>query len=312
MQATFDGTNVTALSQSDNCNVVLNQNTSQYAYVAGYFQLLYRCTLNSNGTLNTCGLTPSSSVPWRYVFDTAFATINSTEYAYVSATSNDGLFTGLIYQCKINTDGTLSTCAATLTAGSQLWTSPNSVTFATVNQTAYAYVTDRTNNFYQCTLDNNGGFNACAITPSSGAPWTQTYGTAFGTINSTQYAYVTDTSNVFQCTLDATGKINTCVTTPSTKPTSWHPKGLSVTTVNGTQYAYVTDSASSGNIYQCTLNTNGSLNTCTATPSINPPAWSPNNVSFAIVEGTQYAYVSDSSNDKAYRCTLNNNGSFNT
>ena len=72
--------------------------------------------------------------------------------------------------------------------------------------------------------------------------------------------------------------------TPSSSPPSWSPRGISFGAVNGTQYAYVAD-ISGEHLYRCTLNVNGTFNTCTiTTPSSGEtPDWRPRGVTVELV-----------------------------
>ena len=309
MQATYNGTSVTALAQSDNGNAILNTGTSQYNYVGSEAGGAYQCSLNSSGTFNTCQLTPSAGAPSWFPSAITFAQINGTQYAYLA----DGFSTQNLYRCTLNSDGTFNACAATPSSSAPNW-SPDGIAFATVNGVQFAYVGSNTSggHVYQCTLNSNGTFNTCTITPSTGAPsWGGRAGVTFATVNGTQYAYVGSYSgsSLYQCSLNSNGTFNTCAVTPSAGAPSWVPFSLAFATVNGTQYAYVADE--NGNIYQCTLNSNGTFNTCTATPSTSAPAWQPIGLAFATVNGTQYAYVGDQ-NTNMYQCSLNSNGTFNT
>lgn len=177
-------------------------------------------------------------------------------------------------QCTLNTNGTINTCSAT-PSSSAPWSGPWGIFFATVNTVQYAYVANYGSGLvYQCTLNSNGSFNTCTSTPSS-APWSRPNALFFGTVNGTQYAYVVDSSHVYQCTLNADGSFNTCQTTPSSGEPAWFPRGVSLATKDNTQFAYVADSHQPGNVYQCSLYTNGTFNTCTLTPSTGAPSWSP-------------------------------------
>ena len=309
MQATYDGTNVTALTQSDNGNAVLQTATTQYAYVANGNNSVFYCTLNTNGSLNTCITTPSTGAPSWHGFGVAFATVSGIQYAYVA----DAFGTNKIYYCTLNSNGTFNTCVATPDSGAPSWT-PLGVTFATVKGTQYAYVAStNTYRVYQCTLNSNGTFNTCSITPASGAPSWHPFGVTMATVNGTQYAYVADnTGKMYQCTLNTNGTLTNsgCTITPASGAPVWTPNGITFATVNGTQYAYVADDTRK--MYRCTLNSNGTFNTCAVTPATGAPSWRPFGSSFAIVNGTQYAYVSNyaSGNGNMYQCALNADGTF--
>lgn len=82
-----------------------------------------------------------------------------------------------------------------------------------------------------------------------------------------------------------------------------------VVTINvSPQFAYVADST--GNMYQCSFNTNGTFNTCNTTPATPPAGWRPNGITFGIVNGTRYGYVSDNTNLHVFQCLLGANNTF--
>ncbi|MDR3477858.1 MAG: hypothetical protein P4M14_07490 [Gammaproteobacteria bacterium] len=137
------------------------------------------------------------------------------------------------------------------------------------------------------------------------------------TLNLTQYGYVGDSisKHIYQCVVNANGgDFSNCGITPTNGIPFQSPFSVAYaivfTTVNGTRYGYVTDT-DAGAAYQCTLNANGTFNICGPTPTVGAPGWVPQGLTFATVNGTQYAYVADI-NGNMYQCTLNTNGSFNT
>jgi hypothetical protein len=215
------------------------------------------------------------------------------------------------------------------TAYSSLSQSFDALTFATVGGVQYGYVLDQNGFVYQCTINAGGDFDACTATPPTPQPWNP-HGIAFATVNGIQYAYVTDVNvgNVYQCSLNvggpSNGTFNACSNVVSSAFNA--PYGITFGTVNGVQYAYIADSISSGsstgNVYQCTLDVNGFFTACNPTP-VPPhqatPPWIPYSVTFATVDGTQYAYVADNGtatlpvpNGNVYQCTLTSGGLFDT
>jgi hypothetical protein len=96
-----------------------NVNGTQYAYVAdngtGTAGHVYRCTLNSDGSLvnSSCMQTPandSSLTNW-YPYYIAFQTVNGTKYAYVVNSSGSSI--GNIYRCSLDINGLLTNCVVT-------------------------------------------------------------------------------------------------------------------------------------------------------------------------------------------------------
>lgn len=248
-----------------------------------------------------------------------FATVNGQQYAYVA---NQG---GLVYQCQINNDGTFSTCDATPQMP-PAW-NPRAIAFATVNSVQFGYVTDVGGGIiYQCSLNTNGTFSGCSSATATTFP--APYGITFASVNGTQYVYIADAGQggmgdygtVYQCPLNDDGTFQTCNPIPTMDVPQWIPYSVNFATTNGTQYAYVADNGtgSAGNVYQCGLNSDGSftVDSCTPTPTSGVPVanWYPSDIAFATINGNQYAYVANAQGSVGgtiYRCTMNNDGTFN-
>lgn len=309
VQATYNGTTVTALTQSDNGFAHIDS-PSQFAYVANAAGNLWQCFLNADGSFYSCAST-GGTPGWRQPTAVAVANVNSAQYAYV------GDYIGKkMYYCQLKADGSATGCAQT-GAGTPnpngRWF-PNGVSVATVGSTQYAYIADNGGNMYQCGIQSNGTLTACSKTPASPpAAWVPADVT-IATVGGTQYAYVAsnnDDPHVYQCPLNGDGTFGTCSTTPSSGEPTWNPNSVTITTVGPTQYAYVADDIN-GHVYQCTLNNNGTFNACTTTIGTGVSTWGPGQVSFVTTAGVQSAYVMDFLTHVIYQCSLNVNGMFTT
>jgi len=236
---------------------------------------------------------------------TAEATATPILSAYIADNS------GHVYQCSLNSGGDFNTCSVTPSSGAPAWT-PYGIALALVNGIQFAYVADIVGHVYQCSLKTDETFNSCSATPSSAAPSWNSHGLGIGTVNGSQYAYIGDQSgdHIYRCVINSDGTFSSCIITPASGAPAWTPRVITLATVSGTTYAYVTDFGSA-NLRMCTLNSDGTFNTCSTTPTSGAPGWSAYGISFATVSGTQYAYVSDTTG-KVYQCTLNSNGTFNT
>ncbi|MDI1351602.1 MAG: hypothetical protein PSV35_02365 [bacterium] len=246
--------------------------------------------------------------------------LQKPQYAYVSTGQKN------VWQCGLNTNGTLNTCSTILTESS-----PIATTFASVNNVEYAYLVNDTNGsdfsvyMNYCTVTSNGGFNDCKPIYINFAEASQL---AIASVSGVQHAYVADqgptlsSGSVYLCSLNTDGSVNApCLPTPASgAPPAWIPEAITFASVNGVQYAYVgtsynTANSHPGSVYQCTLNKDGSFKRCTTTPAVGAPFASPNAITFTSVNGVQYAYVSDGGNggtENIYQCMLNTDGSFKT
>jgi hypothetical protein len=286
----------------------------KYAFVAsGFNNVVYKCLGNANGTLDKCEPSPLAGAPDWTPESIAFATVNGVEYGYVASWPN-----GTVYQCTLNAKGALDSCQA-LTPTGNVYTYAAGITFATINGTQYAYVSDDVTNVYQCDLKNDGTFNTCHPTPTTGAPSWTPVSTTFTTVNGVQYAYVADDdAHVYQCSLNVggltNGSFNQCnIITPTSGTPSWLPKSVTFAIFNMNQYAYVADD--NGNVFRCSLNPDGSFNQCATTPVLGVPDWSPRAIAFETFDGTRYAYVADYGTATSlfgdiFQCTLNAEGDF--
>lgn len=90
-----------------------------YAYVADNTGFVWQCALNQTGLFaeNSCiKLTPNfgTDTPWVGPTGVITITVNGIQYAYVADGCNG---TGNVYQCRINQNGTFSTCSITPSSG---------------------------------------------------------------------------------------------------------------------------------------------------------------------------------------------------
>ena len=296
---------------------------AQDLYVADFeIDSVFRCSIASgdNGTLNSCKAL-SGSFGAVTVGLTCATAWNDSTYAYVL---DNG---GQLFQCLLTAEG-LEQCHVTPPPNGG-W-SPIGIALGPRNaggvQTQFAYVADNSsNNIYRCLVNRIGALSGCRATPSTTPGWFPS-GIVLASVNHTLYAYIASNpspnSAIYRCLINPDGTLgafNTCLNpTPKNIDASvWGPQGIAFATVsnNGaaTQYAYVADS-DGGHVYQCTLDitgkpTNGTLTSCTATPSAGAPSWNPTGITFVTSAGQQYAYVADGrGSGLLYRCMLSNDG----
>lgn len=252
-----------------------------------------------------------------------FATVNGVQYAYVTDPS------GAVYQCTMNTNGSFSQCTATASLPAFGSWQARDLAFATFN-VQYAYIVDPGNNVvYQCALDPSGNLLNCQQSPSPySLPTLAPFGITFAADpNGAQHAYISDAGSggpgnfgdVLRCSMLNDGSFSTCTQTPSVGAPNWIPYAVALTTVHGTQYAYVADNGTGtpGHVYRCTLNTDGSFvnSGCVQTPANDSSLinWYPYEIAFHTLNGTNYAYVVNSSGSSIgniYRCSLDSTGLF--
>lgn len=252
-----------------------------------------------------------------------FGIVNGVQFGYVT---DQG---GFVYQCTINATGGFDNCRATtpslISPNPPTSWAPHDIAFATVSGTQYAYVTDVDQGYiFQCSLDSTGNFTTCSAMTSI-SNFAAPYGINFATFGGIQYAYIADAGfgpgypgYIYQCKVNNDGSFQTCNVMLGQNAPDWIPYGIDFATVNEVQYAYVADngtSATTGHVYRCTLNPDGSFAACTSSPNSPTANWVPSDIAFATLDGTQYAYVPCSQGSTLgamYSCTLNSIGFFGT
>ena len=242
-----------------------------HVYVVQPATGVYACAIAGDGSLSGCALTGGG-----YAEATGIAISGTT--AYVSDFRGSA-----VWACAVNTDATLTGCATT----SAPVTNPQDLTIAngslyiangttaaptvctigaggalsgctaasselTANWdlyigSTYAYATGASG-LQRCAL-TSGQLTGCA---SAGAGFAAPYGLTV----SGSYLYVANqnTNSVRTCAMLTDGSLGTC----SSTPVGFGPSSLIVTS----SQAYVSDA--SGKVYQCTANTDGTLQGCTA------------------------------------------------
>ncbi len=230
---------------------------------------------------------------------------NSTYYigVYVSSTgSNCSTPNGTSAYCGTSNAGRKTQTPMCITANSI-----NGATITSVSNNGsevyltkpaqYVYASNLAdNNILQCVPNANGSFSNCAAVASIISP----YATAFTNVNGIQYAYVTaGDGNVHQCVLSNDGA-NTFTCNPlqqgSVTPSS--PQAMAFLTVNSNQYVYLGNS--SGNVYKCSVNNDGSFGACSSTTMSNGS----NAIAVQALNSKQYLYGVNS-NGSIEKCTVN-------
>jgi len=292
---------VTSSALSASGAAMLSVSGTIYAYLADSFgSNLFQCPVDASGTgtngnLQTCNVT--GQIPnFGTVANVLMANAGSNLYAYVLSESTPELSgrtnTGTIFQCLVDQNtGNLSNCVSNWS-----YTNPQTLAFSGTSPV----VADSGNTEVFSINASTGAFTytteySYSITNSSATS------AEYQSFGSNPEVYLTDGSSVYLC--EDTSSVWGC-STVTTNITSWLPKDLHFATISGTTYAYVADS--SGNIYQCSVNTsNGAIGTCTATNG-GAITWSPLNILFNTLGGTTLAYVTDGSS--VYQCSVSSTG----
>lgn len=305
---------INSLTQEDNGTVNLNIPTAvnQHAYVIQQANsMILLCMINdTNGNLNTCGstTTPAGTL-WSTPQAIAFANkslTGNTQYAYITDTA------GSVFQCGVNVDGTLTSCAATPTSNPG-WISPAGIAFATVGGAQYAYVTDASflPNVFTCLVGSDGTFSNCQQqTNAPGYSWSQPQFINTATFNA-PYAYIYDVSTVklTQCPLQNDGSFATC---SANAEGSSSVSGFSVTTINinNGSYNYLFEPQNQAvptiGVIEWLLESNGSISGSSEVYDGGGIFTAPAGLTFSSYNSTPYAYVTntDPSSSVLSQCGL--------
>jgi hypothetical protein len=226
------------------------------------------CEFNGNGTISNCAQTAAGiTAPTGIAF-------KGTNFAYVA----DNNTSNAVYLCNVGLDGTLSGCAP---AGSYFQTPWQ---LAVAGNTLFA--TNLTGGVTTCAINGDGTLSTC----------TQSPGTAAGVAASSGYAYIgVGSTTVDVCAIGVSGILSGCTSTGSGFV------GLDGITVSG-GYAYVANE-NAGTVSGCSINTDGSLSSCTAYNVLGVGA-APTDV---VINGNQ-AYVNDASSGSVYLCSIGAGG----
>lgn len=295
MQATYDGTNVTTLTQSDNGQALLGTSAVPFAYVcnSNSVSTVSKCPVNSDGTLGTCTDSGNSGTAFNNPFGIAFNPPGT--FAYVS---NFGSTT--VSKCPINSDGTFGVCADS--GAGAVFNQPAGIAFNSSGN--FAYVINTNNTVSTCPVDSSGAFGTCT---NSGVVATLSAPIGIAINQSSTFAYIGNQTNstVSKCPLSADGTFGVCT-----------DSGAGAV-FNGTRYpilnhagtiAYVT-SADSNTVFKCPVNNDGTFGTC-ADSGVGAVFSSPRGI--VINPSGTIAYVTNRSANTASKCTINPDGTFGT
>lgn len=312
LSAVYNGSTVTSLTSNyPNTNISLQTPKRAFAYVAeNVLGLVQKCSVNpTNGGLTGCAPTALSiSRP----SGITVTTINDVQYAYIVSQVLIG--TASIRVCPITSGsvlpGSLTTCETTFPIN--FTNAPHRMAFSTINGTTYAYVATGIN-LYKCLVSSGDGtLSGCTIEVTYPSSLLRAAVTT-ATINGVTYLYYSTSTTVNKCTILSDGSVTSCAPSPVTQP-SWTLSGISITSVNNVYYAYLASNPSDpamNAVYACQISNSGDLSNCAiaaSSPSVIP-TWSPSNVTFEIANGVQYAYVTDVSGGKVFKCDVNSDAS---
>ncbi len=252
-------------------------------YVVNGTGTVFYCTLNSDGTINTCNTAATGFTNAQGV-----AVNTAGTFGYVADEN-----TGAVSYCPINVDGTFGSCTTTGNG----FTEPRQVIVNPAD--TVAYVADLGNNaVYFCPVNGNGSLGTCNTT---GSGISTPAGMATNPADSIFYVASSGNTVVFCTISNIDGSLSGCGTTGSFND----PFGVAINPAD--TIAYVIN-ALDHIVDYCVINGDGSLSSCTNAGggTFNIPAYIVLNTA-----GTM-AYVSDSSGGTVYACPINGNGSFGT
>ncbi len=269
-----------------------------FAYVSDLSSNLWQCPIDlSTGQFSSACVALTNNPTFSETLYTTFNTFGGVTYVYVGDQGSQ-----FLWKCPIdNMTGGFSGACVPL-ANMPSFVAPIDAAFATFLNSTFAYVSDETNNLWQCPIDTATGNFSGNCTALTNPGFNSTHQTSFQTFNLVTYAYIADASSIiWQCPIDpATGGfLGPCIanSTPGGLTT-----GITFNTFSNQTYAYVGDE-SSPNIWKCPINpTTGQFGSCTALT--DPSFFIAVSATFHTFAGIVYAYVSDISQN-VWQCPIN-------
>lgn len=296
MQAIFDGTTVSSVSQSDNGFAVLNTTVIPYVYVDNSnvnSNTVTQCTITASGGLTLCNTTGSGfgSPQGNAV------TVNAT-FAYIA--NNTGSIP--VSLCSINsTTGNLGSCATSNNTGAA-FSGPRNIAFNRYG--TVAYVSNAGNTVSRCPMNSNGTFGACAAT---GSGFNAPRGIAVNVSGTIAYVANRGNNTVSKCIIASNGTWSGCVDSGNTAAGGVafnRPASIAINPSN--TIAYVTN-AGNNTVSKCPINSNGTFAACVGSGNTGLSFSTPQGI--FINPANTFAYVANETNNQVYQCPISN-GSF--
>ena len=295
MQATYNGTSVTALSQSDNGQVLLNVASVPFAYVTNTTgaNTVLKCPINSDGAFGACA---DSGVGAVFNTPRGIAISPKRTFAYVNNNGNS-----TVSKCPINSDGTFGTC----TDSGRTGTAFNSPRGIAINpKGTFAYVANN-NSVSKCPINSDGTFGACADSGNSGTTFSGLQGIAINLAGTFAYVVNSPVSTVSKCPINADGTFGSCTDSGRTGAAFNLPRYIVLN--NSNTIAYVSNSGSN-TVSKCPINGDGTFGACADSGNSGTAFSSPQGI--AINFAGTFAYMANNSTNSVLKCPINSDGTF--
>ncbi len=276
----------------------------QHLYVVGSDGGVYSCVPNASGAPTSCALASSTLLDGKTLVGVTVATFGSQQYAYVLV--NAGA-TFQAWVCSIsNSSPNFDSCQNAFSATYRM----NSIAFATVNGTQYAYIAGQLTRgvggiLQKCSINSDKTLT-CSTAYSGSAAWTtgaRLTAITFQSVNNVPYVYLASNvspGNIYYCPMLSNGNVDVInCHTSSVFPSSTTPAQMAFTTLDGTLYAYIAQTGAS-TVYTCTVSSSGEFGHCysSSTPAagagLQLATFDDDSVMAYLETGTTFSY-----------CTLN-------
>lgn len=276
---------------------------TRYAYISQFntnsTQNIYRCQIESNGTLDNCELTGPSPLK-----NATLGSTVSNGYIYIS---NNPASTPQVSYCPVVAatglvDTTLSNCRTASEPSGVTFKGPKGVTISA----GYAYLLDgaSSSNLYPCVVSPS--HSSPGMTCSSGID--SGLDDPRGIAMNNGYLYISNNAGglgngtISICQVSDGAVVGSCSTASVATAYADSPRGVAVYN-NYLYFVNDTVTGTGGAITSCSINTDGTLGTCADTGSGISAFGNPQGI--AIYNG--YVYVTDTANH-VLKCTLSGDG----
>lgn len=293
MQATFDGSTVTSLAQSDNGQASLDFDSPPVAYITTGLNTVTKCSVTSSGAFTACfvtstGLNSPSDIAVNATSTFAYVTDSGANSVLKCSIGSGGNLTcgssgasgtgfnfpaGLainafgnvlyvvnasggadVLKCPINADGSLGACSSVNNTGVP-FNSPFGIAISRDNTWAYV-VNIASNQVLKCPINADGTFGSCADSGNTGVSFAGPQYIAMNNAGTIAYVSNPDNNTVSECPIiDATGTLGSCVTASNGGDSFVQPLGIALDIANTATYISNGDGSGSNpyGVYQCPI-----------------------------------------------------------
>ena len=292
MNAVYNGTSVTTLTQSDNGNAILSTSKFPLAYVTNATSnTISLCPVNADGTFGACLDSGNTGAAFAGVRGIVSNFTNTIAYVVNQSTNS-------VLKCPINSNGTFGACVDSGNSGVAF----NFPTGIALNPTGtFAYVTNVGNNTVStCPVNSDGTFGACV---NSGSSFVNPFGIVLNSAGNFAYVVNTNNNSVSKCSVNSNGTFDACADSGSSGFAFNGPRYIEL---NSAGTAVYVSNAGNNTVSLCPVNPDGTFGFCTPSGNTGAAFNGPRGIIFN--PANSFSYVNNSGNGIVLKCPVNVEG----